>query len=152
MPMVKRKVVHENTATSMSKITHIHELYVPRKQMRKTDVEIPLDEISDRMLAELAGEYPDEFGAEAELRGVGGGAGYSGRLSQLLSLSTAKELVAEVEKLDTTADSEILWQIFEVEIARETPRSTVLAALRAHGVTDDDSEGEGEDEGDEDSE
>lgn len=148
MPLVKRKLIVENDTTTFAKHDVEHVAYVAPKDVK------PGDEIvqpTDRQLAELAEQYPDEYGDEAESRGVTPGGdvdtdGPTGFGAKIASMNS-KDAVAAIKALDpdNDADSVTLWAAFEAEKARGEdeddphalqPRATVLGAFEAKGIRD----------------
>lgn len=137
MPLVARKITIENENTSYMKDIVDHVLYVRPAKMLPGDVEV--EPCSDAQLAELAAQYPEEYGDKAKAAGVKPAS--AGQLAQLLELSS-KELVKAIGNMALETDEEILWAIYEAEISEDGEdgdgtgrnRSAVLAALAQKGV------------------
>lgn len=136
-PLVERDIVIENENTSYMKDTVKHTLYVPPAKMLPTDVEV--EPVSDAQLAELAAQYPAEYGQKAKDLGIAPAS--EGRLAQLLDLSN-KELGKAIAGMALETDEEILWSLYEAEISEDgedgdgtgRKRPAILAALAQKGV------------------
>jgi hypothetical protein len=141
MPLIARKITVENESTTFTKdvVEHIH--YVPKSKMKPGDRVV--EPVSDAQLAELAAQYPDEYAEIAKKRGVEPALG-EGRLAQLLQLP-AKELVKKIADMTPDTDQEILWALYEAELADDGEegdgtgknRTTVLEALAEKGIGDE---------------
>lgn len=137
MPLVARKITIENENTSYMKdiVDHVH--YVPPHKMKPDDVEV--EPCSDAQLAELAALYPKEYAAKAKAAGVEPAS--EGQLAQLLEMST-NALVKKIGTMALETDEEILWALYEAEVADDNEeedgtgrkRQAVLAALAQKGV------------------
>lgn len=145
MPLVLRKIKVVNDTTTMSEDMVDHVAYVAPDKVRPDDIIV--EPSSPRQLAELAEQYPDEYGAQAEAEGVTPGATDATTRAAKIVAMNAKDAIAEIGDLDEEKDSALLWTIFELEKARGEdeddpaeyqPRATVLAALERKGVTDGD--------------
>ena len=135
MPMVRRKIQIENDQTTMQKSNNEHELYVRPRDKKPGDVVIPP---TDRQLAELVLQYPEEFGEEAKKRGITPGITTStdGKAAELHQLDE-KDLIKAIGDLDAEADGVTLWAVFELEVDEERGgknRTKVLAALAKQGI------------------
>lgn len=135
MPLVRRKITIENDQTTMQKSTVDHELYVRPRDRKPGDVVIPP---TDRQLAELVLQYPEEFGEEAKKRGVLPGVTTStdGKAEELHKLDE-KDLIKAIGDMDAEADGVTLWAVFELEVDEERGgrnRVKVLAALAKQGI------------------
>jgi hypothetical protein len=136
MPFIRRKVPVENDTTTMAKGTFDHEFYVKPGRTQPGDKII--EPTSDRMLAELALEHPEEFGELAKQKGVTPGITQDGdaRAGAMQQLK-AKELIKAIGELDPDADAVTLWAVLELEVDEDRGgknRSTVLEALAAKGI------------------
>ncbi len=70
MPLIYRKTTHK-TLTTMAKIHTEYTKYIhPSRALKEGDRLVPLNEISDRQLAELAAKYPTEYLEAAQKRRV----------------------------------------------------------------------------------
>lgn len=69
MPMISRRVQQDIPHNHAVQFHHITK-YVHPTRLRPGDVDIPVDQISDRQLADLAYLYPDEYLAPCKERGV----------------------------------------------------------------------------------
>lgn len=70
MPLIYRKSVQQ-TFTTMAKIpVRIKKYLHPSRPLRPGDEPVPLTDISNRQLAELAARYPEEYAEAARARGV----------------------------------------------------------------------------------
>lgn len=144
-PLVKKFINVENDTTTFSKDKVEHVSYVPPDKVRPGDVVV--EPSSPRQLAELAEQYPEEFGEEAAAQGVTPGAtDPASRAAKIVGMN-AKDASAEIGELDADTDSALLWMVYELEKARGEdeddpadlqPRQTVLAALERKGITDGD--------------
>jgi hypothetical protein len=138
MPLIARKITVENENTTFSKDTVEHVHYVPKSKMKPGDRIV--DPVSHAQLAELAALYPDEYADKAKAAGVEPALG-DGRLAQLLLLP-AKELVKKISEMTPDVDLEILWALYEAEVADDGEegdgtgknRTTVLEALAEKGI------------------
>lgn len=134
MPLVKRTIQVENNSTTYTKSTVEHVHYVPPKAVRPDDIVV--EPSSDRQLAELAEQYPEEFGALAESRNVKPGheSQIPNRVAELRALP-AKDLVKEIDATDAESNEELLYALLEAELGDDgANRSSVVAALARKGI------------------
>lgn len=136
MPFIRRKVKVENDTTTMQTSTQDAEFYVKPGRVQPGDVVI--EPTSDRMLADLASQYPAEFGELAKSKGItpGGTVDGDARAAELQQLN-AKDLVKAIDAMDPETDAVTLWAVFELEVDEDRGgknRSTVLEALAAKGI------------------
>ncbi len=136
MPLVRRKIEIENDTTTMQKSKVDHELYVKPRDVKPGDQVI--EPTSDRMLAELALEHPEEFEELAKKRGVTPGITQDSdtRAAELQQLNE-KDLVKAIADMNPESDAVTLWSVFEIEVDPDkggTSRPKVLTALSKQGV------------------
>lgn len=145
MPLIRRK--RSYVAESLfGSAEHEHEFYVPARKVEKGDAIVPVDEIPDAMLADLAKSHPKEFGAAALERGVleleddeeeddelppvdDDDDQEFTEAQEAFQLAPAADAIALVKA--AAKDPEQLALYAEAEQAKTKPRKTVLEALQA---------------------
>jgi len=134
MPLVK-STIEVTVPVTMSKTTTEHTTYVPPGKVKPDDIIV---EPTDRQLAELALEHPDEYATQAKDRKITPGAtvGLDTRLRDYMAKS-AKDLTKAIHDLnpDDGADLQLLVEILEAETGDEGgKRATVISALKNQGI------------------
>jgi hypothetical protein len=124
MPLVIRQHKHE-AETAFARVELQARVYVPRHKVRPTDRVIPVAEIDDQQLADLAQMYPDEYEAHARQRGI----------TIALPADTFAALGPgdAIKVIKSTDDESILAQYFVRELQRVPRRPAVMRAFKAKG-------------------
>lgn len=146
MPFIRRK--RTAVAESVFGSTEFeHEFYVRAREVQKGDVIVPVEQLPDEILRDLAKSYPKEFSKAAlergllelededdedelpadddedELEDV-----FTERQEAFMLLNAEKAIAAVQAAAN---DPELLAEYAEAESAKEKPRKTVLEALQA---------------------
>lgn len=125
MPLVKR-IFQYHVEPTFGVVDHEATVYVPPAELRPGDQRVPLEEISNEQLQELAADHPQEYAAALRERGLAPTIDPQ-RFITMNHLEAAK-LVRELD------DEDRLIGYFLAEFHRQPQRPTVLEAFAERGL------------------